>query len=131
MVCGRGTELEEPEFVKCKTSSVAGCGLDRSTTMSTLFEGRDRVCPPDVHSACAVLLMIFGKLCACAGRQAAAKWVAAASVPARKITDVVNVRIRSEGDRQYSCPPPPFSSVDGYAENQRTGLTRTNVGQRA
>jgi hypothetical protein len=58
--------------------------------MSTLFDGRESCCPPDVHSACAVLLMIFGKTCACAGRQAAAKWAAAASVPARLIRCLVN-----------------------------------------
>ena len=105
MVCGTANEAFASEFAKWNTSNAVGCGTTpRLTMMSTLFDGRESVCPPEVHSACAVLLMTSGRVWACAGRQAAAKWAAAASAPARLIRFLVNGFIRSWGDRRRSHP---------------------------
>ena len=119
MVCGTANDAFASEFAKWNTSNAVGWGCPpRLTMMSTLFDGRDSVCPPEVHSAWAVLLMILGSDWACAGRQAAAKWAAAASAPARLTRFLVSGFIRSWGDRRRSHPS-PFVQINRWLRGKQ------------
>lgn len=68
-----------------------------STSKRTVFDGRESVCPPTVHSATAVLLIVCDPLCANAGKLAAGRSIPAASTPALFTIILVNDFISEKG----------------------------------
>jgi hypothetical protein len=92
-----------------KSESTGGVTGVVSTTNCTVLEGRESVCPPTVHSAIAVLLIVCGAPCANAGRLEAGRSIPAASTPALLTNILVNVFIIEKGDGGSPARRPIFS----------------------
>jgi len=93
-----------------KSESTGGVTGVVSTTNCTVLEGRESVCPPTVHSAIAVLLIICGVVCANAVVLAAGRSIPAASTAALFIIYLVNVPIGAKGDPGKTAVAPRFFS---------------------